>query len=446
MTKPVVLYIDKTAAHIVPSLAKKGKALGYGAVFVHDAAKTVESPEVFERLIPTTDWSYEGLRKLRDEIAGQYDIKGLYCVHGFFHEDKGPIGGHVARLAEEMGLPSQTEGAVYRANNKYLTRDALRAAGVRTVDFGLATDEASLLEHARRIGFPVVLKPVLGVASSLILKCRDDKELISQFRLALERLPVCGYRDLFGCPHEYTDASGARVRFQPGKSMLVEKYIAGREASVECAISESQIVPLLVHDKLRVEESEKVVYEDLLVVPAVRFTERETWEMREYAMQVVRAVGLKNTLAHVELRYGEEGPQLLEINPRVGGMCVIDSLRTMLGFDAEEAMVRLATGTFTVPPTAPKTPELHAMFALYPDHGGRLAAVDGLETLQGLPGVLDAKLRVPVGTKIAADDEELFLVTCWMRGGSLGAIEEVYEKARECVKFRVEATTTGAVA
>lgn len=98
--------------------------------------------------------------------------------------------------------------------------------------------------------------------------------------------------------------------------MLVEKYIEGPEASIEIVATETDVIPLLVHDKVLVSEGDRVVYEHLLVVPPVRFTPEELENIRRYAVEVAKATGIKNSLCHVEIRYDKHsGPQLLEINP-----------------------------------------------------------------------------------------------------------------------------------
>ena len=60
--------------------------------------------------------------------------------------------------------------------------------------------------------------------------------------------------------------------------MLVEKYIDGPEASIEIVATESEVIPLLVHDKVLVSEGDRVVYEHLLVVPPVSVYPGKNWK------------------------------------------------------------------------------------------------------------------------------------------------------------------------
>ncbi|MGZ4134583.1 MAG: ATP-grasp domain-containing protein [Tumebacillaceae bacterium] len=409
----------------------------------HEILEKVEREELngeklFDHIVHTESFDLEVLRGIANEMETILPISGIATMVGLFTPD-GLLGAHVASLAEDRGLPTQTNDALYRTNNKYLMRDALRTAGVPCVDFGMAVDEESAKEHASRIGYPVILKPVTGVASHLILKCRNEEELLSNFRLAMAKLPLAAY-DVYTFPHSFPDKAGVMHHFDPLHSMLVEKYLDGREASVECVLTETEIVPLLVHDKVKVTEGARVVYEHLLVTPPVRFTDEECQEMKDYAVQALKAMGLKNSLSHVELRYDNElGPQILEINPRVGGMCVHDSLKAMCGFDALAAQINLSQGTFVLEGSYHESKtDIHAMFTIYPEHAGVFQAVSGIEEVEKLPGVEYAQLTVPVGTTINGDDEEVFLLMVWMKGESYEHIVETYEKACELVTFDIQ--------
>lgn len=326
-----------------------------------------------------------------------------------------------------------------------MTRDALVHAGVPTVDFGLAVDEESLLAHAHRIGYPVILKPLNGAASQLVLKCQNDRELVEKFRMALRKLPHTTYQDMYACEHTYPDKKGKQIHFSPMNSMLVEGYIDGREASVEVVVADGKAIPLLVHDKVLVTEQERVVYEHLLMVPPVRFTEREIQAMKDYAVSVVQATGVDYSLCHVELRYGKNGPQLLEINPRVGGMMVTQSLKTMINFDPVKAMLDLSLGTFRLEEAPPSISEPHAMFTLYPYDSGRLEKVEGLEELERLPGMISSTLLFPEGSIIQGEDEEVFLIMCWVRGSSQEELWEIYEQAKATVRFQIGETEEAGV-
>lgn len=446
----IIVFIENLSVLPAINRAVQANKMGYKCTLIsrplvaHERSRISqlevenEIDSLFVEIIETNHFSYEELEKNMCTLEESYKISAVFSILGLF-SSAGLLGADVAKLAEKRGLASQDSDALYRTNNKYLMRDALRHAGVITVDYGLAVDIESAVTHAERIGYPVILKPINGVASHLILKSNNQQEVRDNFTYALQKLPDCNYSNLYASCHTYATRDGNLIDFNPMGCMLVEKYMNGREASVEMVITENEIVPLLVHDKVKVTEEKQVFYEHLLVVPPLRFTQKEVEELKNYAVDAVRAVGLKNSLSHVELRYDEKlGPQVLEINPRIGGMCVKDSLETMLGFDSVSAQLEIVLGKFELPTQLNQEETPHAMFTLYPKESGILRAVNGIEELEKIPGVLRVTQVYPEGTEVRGDEEEVFLVMCWMRGESYEHIEQVYEKACELVTFEIE--------
>ncbi|MFD2171974.1 ATP-grasp domain-containing protein [Tumebacillus lipolyticus] len=398
-----------------------------------------EGKPSFTRICEVEHFDLDTLRSLLREIEQEADIAGLITGNGPFCKD-GLVSAHTALLAEERNLPSQGSDALFRSHNKFLMRDAFRAKGMNTIDFGLAVDVQSAKEHADRIGYPVLMKPINGVASHLILKCSDETELIEHFNLAMEKLPHSSFQTLYEGTHTYPLANGEEVFFDPMRCLLIEQYIPGREVSVEVLITEDRYIALLTQDKAVLTEENNCVYEDLLITPPVRFTAEECQELEEYALAAARAIGLKNSIAHIELRYGENGlgPQVLEINPRLGGGFTHESLRTMVGLDFVPTYVELMSGTFEPKETYERLSEPHGMFLLYAPHAGLYEAVEGLEELKQMPGILNTMHPFPVGQLIHGDEEEVMLLLVWMKGESYEQILDSYQKVKQLVKFKID--------
>ena len=280
--RPLIVYIDAfgvaTAETIADAAARRRIAT---ALVCPPGALSAQDGRIV-RIIETNDFSIANLRRLLARLDRGYRIRGLYSLFGPFRAD-GFLHGAVATLAAERGLAHSPQLALAAATNKFFARYCLGAAGVPDVPFGVASDETSLLAIARRIGYPVVLKPLTGVGSSLIFRCRDDAEARRLWRRAMRQLPGAHYEQLRMAPHAIATAQGAVFAFDPSRSMLVERYLPGREASVECLVADDRVIPLVVHDKLDVEEITGSVLEHLLVAPPLRFTRSEVRQLRSHA-------------------------------------------------------------------------------------------------------------------------------------------------------------------
>jgi biotin carboxylase len=411
--RPLIVYIDAfgvaTAETIADAAARRRIAT---ALVCPPGALSAQDGRIV-RIIETNDFSIANLRRLLARLDRGYRIRGLYSLFGPFRAD-GFLHGAVATLAAERGLAHSPQLALAAATNKFFARYCLGAAGVPDVPFGVASDETSLLAIARRIGYPVVLKPLTGVGSSLIFRCRDDAEARRLWRKAMRQLPGAHYEQLRMAPHAIATAQGAVFSFDPSRSMLVERYLPGREASVECLVVGDRVVPLVVHDKLDVEEITGSVLEHLLVVPPLRFTRSEIRRLRSHAAASVRALGLRNTFCHVELRWVDGlGPRILEINPRIGAGCIADSIETFTNLRVDDARVALILGK-RLPRVKTRAAPRHAIVFLFTPRSGTMTALDGLEDVNEWDGVNAVRVMSEIGERVGGDTEEGFVASIFL--------------------------------
>lgn len=75
-------------------------------------------------------------------------------------EDHGPI---TSFLAERLKLLASSVKSARLARNKFLMRQAMKAAGLQVPRFAQISSEADLTAAAAAVGFPAFLKPVYGV-------------------------------------------------------------------------------------------------------------------------------------------------------------------------------------------------------------------------------------------------------------------------------------------
>jgi biotin carboxylase len=410
----VVLFVDAFDLGLALPIAERGGRRGVDVAIAGPPSSLPEDRTPFVRVFPTDDLGLGSLRAIAAELDGEWDLRGLYSSFGPYRPE-GFVHGTVATVATERGLPTSPATALARATNKYLARDAFRAAGLPDIRFALAGSEADLDDAVRHVGFPLVLKPLTGVGSSVILKCGNHGQARAAFRRARELLPIGWYPQLRMAQHREHTADGTEIEFDPTRMVLVEEYICGREASVECVVVGDSVHPLIVHDKLSVEECATTVYEHVLIAPPERFTPNEVCELREHAAASVRAIGLRDRLCHVELRYRDgAGPRVLEVNPRVGAGAVADSFETFCGIDTAELLLDLVMGTAIAPQATLRTTEPHAMVFLFAPRAGRFLGIDGLRRVQSLEGVTSVRVMHPPGAA-GGDHEEQFLASVWAR-------------------------------
>ncbi|MFF3175518.1 ATP-grasp domain-containing protein [Streptomyces sp. NPDC057900] len=224
-----------------------------------------------------------------------------------------------AALAYRLGLPGPSADAVRACRDKAEQRRALTGAGVGSAAFAAVSEVAGALDAARRIGLPVVVKPVQGSGSLGVRLCTDLDEVAEHAGTLLSA------------------TVNERGIAAPGR-ILVEEYLTGPEFSVEVFGTEAVVtvakhvgpLPAFVetgHD-----------------VPAALPGEQEI-ALRETAVRAVRALGLGWGAAHVELRLtGTRTAQVIEVNPRLAGGMIPELVRRACGIDLVRAQVLAALG------------------------------------------------------------------------------------------------------
>ncbi|OJT26180.1 hypothetical protein BO221_10205 [Archangium sp. Cb G35] len=438
MPQPTIILLEKFSFYSTRAVARRAVDMGFAVVVVAPTKIPAHlvADQPFE-VIRTDDWSSANLGAIYQELASTRHIVGINTILGFF-TGQGLLGMQVAELARQHGLPHNNPDALLRANNKYLMRQTLQQAGVYTVRHALAANEAELDEAIRTVGFPLIIKPLVGVGSSFISRCTTPQQAREVLRHYLENVHK-GYYAHFFAAHEYQDPRHGTRRFNPLAQVLVEEAIDGWELSVEFLCTENTAYPVLIHDKLDVTQEAYCSYENLLVTPPVRLDETMQQRVRDYTVDVIRSLGLKNCFCHVELRYDSQGrPSVIEVNPRIGGMRVSDSFKTLANVDYADTFIRQTVGQPVAEPVVQKPEGLYGMMALYPRRGGKLRHITGLEQASAIPGMVDIAGYAKPGDHVGGDYEEVFVVDAWFKGKSVADIRRIDEQIRALVAVEVD--------
>ena len=226
-----------------------------------------------------------------------------------------------AHVAHELGLRGAGVNAIEGCRDKPRSRRALSAVGVSQPQFEFVASEADAVAAARRIGYPVVIKPRAGGASIGVSLAEDAETVRDAFRVADE-----------------ASLHGA-VAYRGGA--LIEEYLAGPEISIDGAIVDGAYLPLfLARKKVGMypyfEEFEHIVdaVDELLTDPRL---------IRTLAM-AHKAIDFRNGVTHTEVKLTDRGPVIVEINGRLGGDLIPLLGRYATGIDPGAVVVDVALG------------------------------------------------------------------------------------------------------
>ncbi|MEU5998848.1 ATP-grasp domain-containing protein [Streptomyces sp. NPDC047197] len=264
-----------------------------------------------------------------------------------------------ADLAAELGLPGPDPAAVRLLRDKSRVRNLLHAQGLsRGPALTIPADPAAADEVLQKIGLPVVLKDSAGTSSRNVWLVRDERQLHAALRAAAHR-----------------SFSGR---------LFAEPFFAGPVYSAETLgwAGETKLLGVLSRQM----SPEPSVREEAAAFP-VALPEPEFALIQDWVGRVLKTAGHDAGFAHVEFVLTTDGPELVEINRRIGGALVGEALCRALRTNVYDAMVSVALGLRPALLDAPAATGPATGFVLvYPDRPGTLTGWTGVDGLPAFPG------------------------------------------------------------
>lgn len=295
--------------------------------------------------------------------------------------------GHVAQVAERLGLPGPGAEAEETARLKHKMRLALEKAGLPNPAFWLAADWEEVQAGASELGYPLIFKPSDEGGSMFVTRVNDEGEL----RQAFDHLAA------------YT----VNLRGQAREPLfLLEEYLHGNEISVEAVGYQGEIHVLGLTDKSLTGAPGFIEDGHMFPAPLDPVVAEEAADLVRRALV---AVGYTHGVSHTEVKLTPDGPRIVEINPRTPGNSISDLIRHVAGIDLLDVVIELALGR--KPPIDPRDTGIRsaAVKLLLPSRAGRVEAVRGLDTVSDLPNVVDLSLKPVVGTHVEPPSMNAYL-------------------------------------
>jgi biotin carboxylase len=280
----------------------------------------------------------------------------------------------LAAVCDALGLPGPGVATVLRATHKAHMRRALVDAGVPCPAFEHVTDLASAHAAAQRIGGELVIKPAQSSGGRGVTGVRAD------------------------APAAALDAAFAHAAAfsRAGQGVMVEHRVTGDEFSVELLCHGGQAQVLAVTDKLTTGAPHFV---EIGHQQPSRLGAAALAAVEAAALATVRALGITNAAAHVELRLAEEGPVIMEAAARAGGGCISSHLVPLsTGIDMVAACIAIALGE--PPRLDPQAAPQAAAIRFVTTPAGTIARVAGLDEARAMAGVVEAEAYVTPGRRI----------------------------------------------
>ncbi|MGO4754234.1 ATP-grasp domain-containing protein, partial [Streptomyces sp. 2MCAF27] len=326
-------------------------------------------------------------------------------------------------LAAELDLPFHSPELVRKLTHKHLQREVLNGCGASAVPARLVTGEDSARLAVAEVGLPAVFKPDVGTGSR------------SAYRISSYDDLVAAWRSEFPGPAE--SASAEAFVFERELRGVVDTAPWGDYVSVESAVFDGAITHLTVTGKFPLAPPFR---EAGSFLPAA-LREEDEKSVLDVATRALTALGVRTGVCHTEVKLTPSGPQVIEVNGRLGGL-VNALLARATGVD----VIRLAAGIALGDEEATKSVDnivyerVAFIYARVPPlEARRVAEVSGLEQLRRLPGISRVVLRHGAGHSIDWRTGRLGQVyVCFGATETHEALASLLDEMTDVVKVRYE--------
>jgi biotin carboxylase len=267
-----------------------------------------------------------------------------------------------ARLAEALGLPGLPVPAALAATDKVVQRGLYRDHGVPSAGFAPARSLADALAAYDELGPRVIIKPTDGAAQRGV----SDVQSRDEVALAVEHA----------------------LRESRSGELIVEEHLSGLEYTVNAFVLGGVFHPV------------SVTLRELAPAPAVGIcvahrhpcgrSDEEIALIVDVVRRAALAIGIDAAPVYAQVRFGADGPRMIECGARLGGGSDAQLAQLVVGVDLMETVLDAALGLLdgeNLAPRAMPEPHGHSRFVI-PAAPGRIVRADE-GAVRELPGVHD---------------------------------------------------------
>lgn len=355
------------AVFVAPYLMSTTVRFLRSAVDLNGAAIGLVSTDGLDRLDPATTSSLAGHRQIDDCLDPDQLTR---AVASFGHVDRvlGPLEELQVPMAEtrrRLGIPGLGVEAAVNFRDKERMKTVLDAAGIPCARHRLAGSADEVWRFAEEVGFPMVLKPPTGSGSRSTYRIDSTDQLTEWARWN----PV-----------------------EPGRAVLCEEFLVGREHSFDCVFLDGDPVFWSVsrYYPTPLEVLEHPWIQWAVILPR---TLDGYDEIGRVGPAAIAALGLDTGLVHMEWFERPDGSAAVsEAAVRPPGAQFTSLISYAHDFDLYAAWARLMIRGEFVPPR-----RSHAVGAVYlrGQGNGQVAAIEGLEAAQREVEGMVVEVRLP---------------------------------------------------
>lgn len=279
-----------------------------------------------------------------------------------------------AFVAKAMGIEYISEETARIATNKEEMRKRWLRDGVPCPRVEVASNVSGIRHAIGKIGLPCILKPAHGYGG------------------ASRGVIVIEHED------QIDEAINFSVSFYSDPTTLIESFIVPQlEHSAEVLVYKGVPHVIAISDKIKTPLPYRV--DKSVLYPSKMFESNRIDQLKKVICDAVMSIGIRIGAAHVELATTKDGFVLFEIGARCGGGGTPEPIvHSSTGIDEFVEQVRILAGD--EPLNLVPFKNIGCNYHFITPRPGKIRAINGLEKVRKLSGILDFEFLKKEGDEI----------------------------------------------
>lgn len=291
------------------------------------------------------------------EIGRQHNVDGVFC-----HAVEIPQ--VVSDIAAQLKLPGLSTEVAVRATDKLKRISWLKEHGIPVANFMPVYSATELEEKAKRLGYPLVVKPIdnAGARGVRVVNRKDELE----------------------------EAYGEAVQFSESKIVLFEELLSGPQISTESVIYQDRLITFAFADRNYelIKDFFPYFIEDGINYPS-SLPEDTQKAVLALVDRTIRILGIDFGAAKGDIIIHNGEPKIIEMAARTsGGWFGAGSIPIATGVNMLKPLLQMSVGD--KPDLELLRPSRNLFCAqryLIPRENGQVLAISGVEEAGRMPGV-----------------------------------------------------------
>lgn len=261
-------------------------------------------------------------------------------------------------VAERLGFPSKNSEAIRLVRDKYKLRNHLFNHGLSSGNSMCIDPKDSIDINFDKVRFPVIIKDAAGTGSQNVWLAKDQ----------------AGLSDIL------TQAKYAQLK----GLLTIEPYFNGTLYSSEAISWEGETKILAISSRILSQEPD---FMELAISTPVNFPTREMKQIENWITKVLDGIGYADGFSHTEFIITKQGFEVVEVNPRLGGVQIGEALCRIYDQNIYQAYVDVSLGHRPNLLDFELSPQKGiAQIFVYANRRGRFEGMEGLDRLSEHPG------------------------------------------------------------